>query len=178
MSRQAALWALAALLGIALTAGITWATSQLTSQHIGLSSEPISAGSRLAPAGRDKAIRTAIQAERRTLHDVDALAPPRNASPLRPARPPSSPGSAQGTLPVTPARARGAIRHGHATREATPTSGVLGDDGARAPGPRGSRHEWREQRSAQPSASSGGGEKWPEHQGSGEGAGRRRGRDD
>jgi hypothetical protein len=49
MSRQAALWAFAALLGIALAAGITWATGQLTSQHIGLSSEPLSAGSRLAP---------------------------------------------------------------------------------------------------------------------------------
>jgi hypothetical protein len=49
MSRQAALWGLAAMLGIALTAGITWATSQLASQHIGLSSEPISAGVRLAP---------------------------------------------------------------------------------------------------------------------------------
>ncbi|HST34648.1 MAG TPA: hypothetical protein VLJ80_14135 [Solirubrobacteraceae bacterium] len=50
MSRQTALWVLAALLGLMLTAGITWATSQLTSQHIGLSSEPISGGRRLAPA--------------------------------------------------------------------------------------------------------------------------------
>jgi hypothetical protein len=50
MSRQTALWALAALLGLVLTAGITWATSQLTSQHIGLSSEPISGGRSLAPA--------------------------------------------------------------------------------------------------------------------------------
>ena len=49
MSRQDSSWALAALLGIALTAGITWATGQLTSQRIGLSAEPISAGSRLAP---------------------------------------------------------------------------------------------------------------------------------
>ena len=44
------MWVLAALLGIALTAGITWASSQLTSQRIGLSSEPISAGVRLAPS--------------------------------------------------------------------------------------------------------------------------------
>ncbi|MGH2879784.1 MAG: hypothetical protein ACRDK4_09300 [Solirubrobacteraceae bacterium] len=49
MSRQTAMWTLAALLGIVLTAGITWATSQLTSQRIGISSEPISAASRLAP---------------------------------------------------------------------------------------------------------------------------------
>jgi hypothetical protein len=58
MSRQAALWTLAALLGISLTAGITWATSQLASQHIGLSSEPISAGARLAPKVLRKANRS------------------------------------------------------------------------------------------------------------------------
>ncbi len=50
MSRKSLIWVLAALVGIALTAGITWASSQLTSQRIGLSSEPISAGVRLAPA--------------------------------------------------------------------------------------------------------------------------------
>jgi hypothetical protein len=49
MSRQLAMWTLAALLGIVLTAGVTWATNRLTSQHIGISSEPISAGARLAP---------------------------------------------------------------------------------------------------------------------------------
>ena len=49
MSRRSLVWVLAALLGIALTAGITWASSQLTSQRIGLSAEPISAGVRLAP---------------------------------------------------------------------------------------------------------------------------------
>ena len=37
MSRRSLVWMLAALLGIALTAGITWASSQLTSQRIGLS---------------------------------------------------------------------------------------------------------------------------------------------
>lgn len=50
MSARPWAWALAALLGIVLTAAITWATSQLTSQRIGLSSEPVSAGGRLAPA--------------------------------------------------------------------------------------------------------------------------------
>ncbi|HYM46275.1 MAG TPA: hypothetical protein VES65_08990 [Solirubrobacteraceae bacterium] len=48
-NRRTAVWALAALLGIVLTAGITWATSQLTSQRIGLSSEPLAAGRALAP---------------------------------------------------------------------------------------------------------------------------------
>jgi hypothetical protein len=55
MSRQAALWVLAALAGIVLTAGITWATSQLTSQHIGISSEPLSAGHGLAPPVAERA---------------------------------------------------------------------------------------------------------------------------
>jgi len=50
MSRGAAGWALAALFGIVLAAGIGWATSSLTGQHIGLSSEPLSAVRRLAPA--------------------------------------------------------------------------------------------------------------------------------
>lgn len=49
MSRRSLVWVLAALLGIALTAGITWASSKLTGQRIGLSAEPISAGVGLAP---------------------------------------------------------------------------------------------------------------------------------
>lgn len=58
MSRNTALWALAAVCGLVLAAGMSWATSQLTGQHIGLSSEPISAGRSLAPgtaAGRSRA---------------------------------------------------------------------------------------------------------------------------
>lgn len=58
MSRQTALWSVAALLGLALTAGITWTTSQLAGQHIGLSSEPISAGARLAPAASGRTTRS------------------------------------------------------------------------------------------------------------------------
>ncbi len=50
MDRRTVLWMLAAIAGIVLTAAVTWATSQLTSQHIGLSSEPLSAGHGLAPA--------------------------------------------------------------------------------------------------------------------------------
>ena len=50
MRRRTALWALAAVLGLAIAAGISWATSTLTSQHIGLASEPVTAGRSLAPA--------------------------------------------------------------------------------------------------------------------------------
>lgn len=55
MSRKTFIWLLAALLGIAITAGITWATSTLTSQHIGLSSEPLSTGRGLAPPQAESA---------------------------------------------------------------------------------------------------------------------------
>jgi cytoskeletal protein RodZ len=78
MNRQAALWALAALLGIALTAAIAWTTSQLTSQHIGLSSEPISAGTRLAPrvAGKSRRTQTVKKLTRSTtVHTTSTSTP-------------------------------------------------------------------------------------------------------
>jgi uncharacterized membrane protein YgcG len=49
VKRGTVLWALAALLGLVLTAAVTWAASQLASQHIGLSSEPLSVANGLAP---------------------------------------------------------------------------------------------------------------------------------
>jgi len=50
-ANKTAVVALIALLGIVLAAGITWGTSQLVSQRIGLASEPLTAGRRLlAPA--------------------------------------------------------------------------------------------------------------------------------
>jgi hypothetical protein len=48
--RSTVLVVLVALLGIAVAAGVTWATSRLVSQHIGLTSEPLTAGRRLLPA--------------------------------------------------------------------------------------------------------------------------------
>ena len=52
MSGQRRIFAVAllAVLGIALAAAITWGTSQLVRQHIGLSSDPISAGRHLPPS--------------------------------------------------------------------------------------------------------------------------------
>ena len=51
MKRATVLWALAALVGLALTAGVTWAASNLVSQRIGLSSEPLSVADGLGPRG-------------------------------------------------------------------------------------------------------------------------------
>jgi hypothetical protein len=47
--RSVVLWSLAALAGILVAAGITLAASSLSSQQIGLSAEPLSAGDALVP---------------------------------------------------------------------------------------------------------------------------------
>ena len=49
MRRSALMWTLAAVAGVLLVAGVTYAASTLSSQTIGLSSEPLSAGEDLAP---------------------------------------------------------------------------------------------------------------------------------
>jgi hypothetical protein len=50
VSSRAILWTCGALLGIVATAAVAWAASQLTGQHVGLSSEPLSVVTGLAPA--------------------------------------------------------------------------------------------------------------------------------
>ena len=52
MRRAVVTWTVLALLGIVLAAGLTLATSHIVGQHIGLSSEPGSAGQRLAAPAR------------------------------------------------------------------------------------------------------------------------------
>jgi hypothetical protein len=42
-------WTLAAVAGLVLAVAISYAASTLSSQHVGLSSEPLSAGDRLVP---------------------------------------------------------------------------------------------------------------------------------
>lgn len=75
-ARTVVAWIVAAVLGLALAAGITLAASQLSSQRIGLSGEPLSAGDELVPrapatkpsAGEpsgDDRTRTGTQAARR-----------------------------------------------------------------------------------------------------------------
>jgi hypothetical protein len=70
-------WVVAAVLGLALAAGITLAASQLSSQRIGLSGEPLSAGDRLVPRAQ------ARPAQRRPSH------PSRPSQPSQSSRPPS-----------------------------------------------------------------------------------------
>jgi hypothetical protein len=47
--RSTALWILAAVAGVLLVAGVTAAASSLSTQAIGLSSEPLTAGEQLTP---------------------------------------------------------------------------------------------------------------------------------
>jgi hypothetical protein len=47
--RRIAAWTLAAVAGLVLAVAISYAASTLSSQHVGLSSEPLSAGDRLVP---------------------------------------------------------------------------------------------------------------------------------
>ncbi|MBS1869394.1 MAG: hypothetical protein JSS99_06990 [Actinobacteria bacterium] len=49
-ARSLLAWIAVGLLGLALAAGVTYAATQLSSQRIGLSAEPPSAGEELAPA--------------------------------------------------------------------------------------------------------------------------------
>jgi hypothetical protein len=49
VTRRGLLWTMGALLGIALTAVLTWSVSQLAGQRIGQSSEPLSVVRPLAP---------------------------------------------------------------------------------------------------------------------------------
>jgi hypothetical protein len=64
-------WVVAAVLGLALAAGITFAASQLSSQHVGLSGEPLSAGDELAPRSRGQVTTTEPSAPR---HDRNEAA--------------------------------------------------------------------------------------------------------
>lgn len=48
-ARVVTAWVIAAILGITIAATLTLAASQLSSQRIGLSGEPLSAGDELAP---------------------------------------------------------------------------------------------------------------------------------
>lgn len=101
MRRNAALWALAATCGLFMAAGISWATSSLTSQHIGLSSEPLSAGRRLAPPEAAQAEET--DGKRTVTHPSSAGKAPTTTTP---AAPPSATGSApppSGTSETVPA---------------------------------------------------------------------------
>src|SRR6185437_15451477 len=57
--RRTAMWILAAVAGVLLVAGVTAAASSLSTQTIGLSSEPISEGEQLVPTATPTATASA-----------------------------------------------------------------------------------------------------------------------
>ncbi len=79
---QRLLWCLGALAGVLLAAGVTYAASSLTTTRVGLSAEPPSAGSDLAPAA--KPTRTPTPRPKRTPTPRPRPRPKRIATP-RPA---------------------------------------------------------------------------------------------
>ena len=85
--RSAILWTLAAVAGILIAAGVTLAASSLSSQSIGLSAEPLTAGQSLAPA-RDAATPTATATpERRREQSRRKSRRKRTQPPIRTATP-------------------------------------------------------------------------------------------
>lgn len=52
-ARRGLVWVTAALLGLAVTAALTWSVSRLTAQRIGLSSQPVSVVNGMAPPPAD-----------------------------------------------------------------------------------------------------------------------------
>src|SRR5438270_3977532 len=103
VTRRTILWTAAALLGIAVTAAVAWAASQLAGQRIGLVSAPLSVQRGLAPsephskpsapaAGRHHRVRHRIEAPRRgpTARGavVRAVPPPSTSSPATVSSPP------------------------------------------------------------------------------------------
>jgi hypothetical protein len=59
-ARSLLAWIAVGLVGLALAAGVTYAATQLSSQRIGLSAEPPSAGEELAPrTGHKRAVEPA-----------------------------------------------------------------------------------------------------------------------
>lgn len=105
LTRRRVIWTVAALLGIAVTAALTWSISQLTGQRIGLSSEPLSMIQGLAPphpTGRQTTTRPALRSAPGP--GATSSTPGRVVSPA-PAAPASAASAAPATVPAAPAAA-------------------------------------------------------------------------
>ncbi len=133
MRARTAIWVLAAILGIVLAAGLSWATSQLTSQHIGLASEPLTAGQRLAPPPESSPKGTG-EPRRRSRESTQPT-----SSGATPA--PSTVGTATASTPAAPAASERA-QPAEPARE--PRAGRQGDDGSQPARQAGAGRERRD----------------------------------
>jgi len=91
-ARRMVLVALLAVLGIALAAAITWGTSQLVRQRIGLASEPLTAGEHLLPPSLARAPAPSVKIPRAPTTTVTTTVPATPTPAPAPA-PPSTPTS-------------------------------------------------------------------------------------
>jgi hypothetical protein len=91
--RRIAAWTLAAVAGLVLAVAISYAASTLSSQHVGLSSEPLTAGDRLVPreTRTPTARPTAAPTARPTGTATPAGSPPAPTATAPPATPPAPP---------------------------------------------------------------------------------------
>jgi len=93
-ARRMVLVALLAVLGIALAAAITWGTSQLVRQRIGLASEPLTAGEHLLPPSLARAPAPSVKIPRAPTTTVTTPVPATPTPAPAPApTPPSTPTS-------------------------------------------------------------------------------------
>lgn len=93
-------WIALALLGLVVAAGISLAASKLSRQHIGLSSEPLSAGRQLVPAEAENQRKSAVRHAASHPKPRQQSAPPvQSAPPLQ-----SAPQVPQPVQPVQPAQ--------------------------------------------------------------------------
>ena len=89
MDMQRLLWILGGLAGVLLAAGVTYAASSLSTQRIGISSEPATAGRELAPARGAKPRPTATATPRKKKRKRPRPTP--TPTPRATAAPPPSP---------------------------------------------------------------------------------------
>lgn len=74
--RNLLVWIAVGLIGLALAAGVTYAATQLSSQRIGLSAEPPSAGEELAPPQQARRPRVVVPSQTTTTRGEDRRGDP------------------------------------------------------------------------------------------------------
>jgi len=102
LTRRGFLWAFAAMLGIAVTAALTWSVSRLAGQRIGLSSEPASVIHGLAPPRPTKHQKTTITRHLRSSPRAGS-AHAATTDAASPAPPATHTGTAASSAPITAA---------------------------------------------------------------------------
>ena len=111
--RRTLLWVVVALVGLVVAAGVTAAASRISSQRVGLASEPLSAGDRLAPGSGRRGSAVARKPARR-VRDRKRARPP--ATTTTPSQGGPSTAPTRTTPPVQSGTDDGAGRSGRSRR--------------------------------------------------------------